>query len=276
MFYLPSLRRLLLPALIIFIFIIAYRANHRIPTTYLSSLVVDQPVISPPSDHVLVSELTTRPIVIQDPSGEHVQPPIGLYYQYGNETVVDSEADPRTEKNITDKGPRYINPEHNQYLRPLLQCPVQPNQYTNHIRLPHHIRDISMVLTGDSENEKRSFLNAAILSLPFWSENQYLLVSRVQTDGSLQLNIICEANICYTDPAKARPGEKPCTDADLALLRGAEGMRCATPPLTLNVPPTPAKHCGDGTGILMDVPGFHDPRIFWTGKGEPLMILNSQ
>lgn len=133
-----------------------------------------------------------------------------------------------------------------------------------------------MVLYGDSENEKRSYLNAAILSLPYWSENQYLLVSRVQTDGTMQLNMICEANICYTNASEARPGEKPCNEDDLYLLGGAEGMRCATPPVTLDVPPTPAKSCGEGTGVLMDVPGFHDPRIFWTGKGEPLMILNSQ
>lgn len=276
MIYLPSLRRFLLPSVVCLLFIIIYRSSHRIPATYLSSLVVEQPVISPPADRIAVSKLTTRPLVIQDPSGDILEPPIGLYYQYGDEKVLNLEADPRLESNITDEGPRYINPASNSYLRQLLQCPREPNRFTNHIRLPNQIRDISMVLTGESENEKRSFLNAAILSLPFWSQNQYLLVSRVQTDGSLQLNIVCEANICYTDEANARPGEKPCTDEDLFLLRGAEGMRCATPPMTLNVPPTPAKSCGDGTGILMDVPGFHDPRIFWTGKGEPLMILNSQ
>lgn len=275
MLYLPPLRRLLLPSLICLFIVIVYRSSHRIPSSYLSSLVVEQPYITLPGERIPVEDLSTKAILVQDAAGGHIEPPISLYYEYGEERTVDPEADPRLE-NDTTGGPHYMNPADNRYLRPLLECPIQPNRFTNHIRLPHPIREISMVITGESENEKRSFLNAAILSLPYWSENQYLLVSRVQTDGSLQLNIICEANICYTDPSKARPGEKPCTPEDLELLNGSEGMRCATPPLTLNVPPTPAKSCGDGTGILMDVPGFHDPRIFWTGKGEPLMVLNTQ
>lgn len=271
-----SPRRLLLPGLLCLAIFVVYHSSHRSPTSYLSSLVVDQPTITIPKNRVSVKDLTTRALVLQDPSGDgHIEPPIELYYEFGEVLDGDEEADP-TKFNESMLGPHYIHPESNRYLRPLLQCRIQPNKHTGHIRLPYYLRPISMVRNGDSENEKRSYLNAAILSLPYWSENQYLLVSRVQTDGSLQLNIICEANICYTNASEARPGEKPCDIDDLYLSGGSEGMRCATPPVTLNVPPTPAKSCGDGTGILMDVPGFHDPRIFWSGKGEPLMILNTQ
>ena len=73
-----------------------------------------------------------------------------------------------------------------------------------------------------------------------------------------------------------RPGEIECDQTELDLLGPGGGMRCATPPITLNVPPTPAENCGEGTGVLMDIPGFHDPRAFWSGKGEPLMMVNSQ
>jgi len=275
MFYIP-LRRLLLPALLCLAILVVYRSSHRSPTSYLSSLVVDQPVVTIPRNRVAVSDLTSRAFIVQDPeTGKHIEPEIELYYEFGAEIDIDPEADPTT-FNESMQGPHYVDPAKNRYLRPLLECRTEPNRYTGHIRLPYMLRPISMILYGDSENEKRSYLNPAILSLPYWSENQYLLVSRVQTDGSMQLNIICEANICYTNASEARPGERPCDEDDLYLLGGAEGMRCATPPVTLNVPPTPAKSCGEGTGILMDVPGFHDPRIFWTGKGEPLMVLNTQ
>ena len=53
-------------------------------------------------------------------------------------------------------------------------------------------------------------------------------------------------------------------------------MRCATKPMLINVPPTPAEKCLDEFEAYPDIPGFHDPRIFWSGKGEPLMIANSQ
>jgi len=271
-----SLRRLLLPIFLCLAIFIVYRSSHRSPTSYLSSLVVDQPIVTIPQNRVPVNQLTTRAIIVQDPdTGKHIEPPTSLYYEYGASLDLDEEADP-TRYNETAQGPHYLDPLKNRYLRTLLQCPIKPNVHNGHIRIPSYVRPISMVLYGDSENEKRSYLNAAILSLPYWSQNQYLLVSRVQTDGTMQLNMICEANICFTNASEARPGEKPCDEDDLYLLGGAEGMRCATPPVTLNVPPTPAKSCGEGTGVLMDVPGFHDPRIFWTGKGEPLMILNSQ
>lgn len=97
-----------------------------------------------------------------------------------------------------------------------------------------------------------------------------------ETDGIYQNNIFCEARTCYTDPATAMDGELPCTTEDLSLLGGVTGLRCAMPPLSLNVPLTPAAYCGEAMGVMMDVPGFYDPRIFWTGKGELLMMLNTR
>lgn len=52
-------------------------------------------------------------------------------------------------------------------------------------------------------------------------------------------------------------------------------MRCLTPPLKINIPPTPAEKCEGKWLAFPDIPGFHDPRVFWSGKGEPLILVNS-
>ncbi|KAL8776788.1 MAG: hypothetical protein Q9194_002946 [Teloschistes cf. exilis] len=135
------------------------------------------------------------------------------------------------------------------------------------------MRNITHIPPEPLKPEKRIFWNPTIISLPYWSENQYLLVSRIVTAGNHQENVICEANVCYVGSAEdAKPGEKPCTEDDLKLLGPAGGMRCASAPLALNVPPTPAEKCHGRYENFVDVPGFHDPRIFWSGKGEPLMM----
>lgn len=85
------------------------------------------------------------------------------------------------------------------------------------------------------------------------------------------------SNVCYVGSGEdAKPGEKPCTEDDLKLLGPAGGMRCASSPIVLNVPPTPAEQCYGKYGTYVDVAGFHDPRVFWSGKGEPLMMVNTQ
>lgn len=278
MLYLPPLRRLLLPSLICLAFIIFYRSSHQIDKSYLSSILLDQPPINPPGEHIPISDISNSQLFLQRAAyNDYTLPPTELFYDYVHDGI---DIDTSFQENDSDLQkelkPRYVAPENNPHLKSLFECRLTPNKFTQHIRIPTHIRPISMVVTGENENEKREFLNAAPMSLPYWSENQYLLVTRVQTDGTMQLNIVCEANICYTDKKNARPGEKECTARDLELLGGQEGMRCATPPLTLNVPPTPAKHCGNNTGPLIDIPGFHDPRVFWSGKGEPLMMMNTQ
>jgi len=265
MIYLPPLRRFLLPAVVILLIILFYRSTSSLHSN-LSSYVIRQPVLGAPGTRIPLNQTETREVIIHQSAQNYLSPPTHLYYQYD---------DPAETEN--DDGPSWKHPSRNKYMQPLFTCPLEPNKFTNHIRLPNPLRNISMTYKGESENEKLSFLNPAILSLPHWSKNQYLMVNRVQTDGSHQQNLLCEANICYSSQAEGvRDGELECTAEDLKIIGPGGGMRCATTPITLNVPPTPAQSCGEGTGILMDIPGFHDPRIFWTGKGEPLMVVNTQ
>ena len=127
------------------------------------------------------------------------------------------------------------------------------------------------------KDDTRAFWNPTIISLPYWSKNQYLVVSRILTDGNHQENVLCEANICYVGSGEgSEEGERQCTDEDIRYVGTAGGMRCATTPITLSVPPTPAEQCEGVFGTYVDIPGFHDPRIFWSGKGEPLMMVNTQ
>lgn len=49
-----------------------------------------------------------------------------------------------------------------------------------------------------------------------------------------------------------------------------------TEPKQLEVPSTPAEKCEGKYYYYPDIPGFHDPRVFWSSKGEPLMMVNTQ
>ena len=168
------------------------------------------------------------------------------------------------------------------HLQDLFGCPTQPNRITGHIRLPQVVRNISMTLRGsreddDDDDDARDFWNPTVISLPYWSPAQYLVVARILTDGFHQQNVLCEAVACYVGSHEGRgEGEVPCTADDIERLGPAGGMRCVTAPLTLSVPPTPAEHCEGKFGGYVDIPGFHDPRIFWSGRGEPLMMVNTQ
>lgn len=276
MLYLPPLRRLLLPSLLCLAFILYYKSTVRLPTArqQLQSLLLRQPELTPSGIRISVNELANEhdgvdQIIIRNVSENHRSPPLHLYYKY--DQPGDRSADG------TEIRPSYAQPESNPHMAPLWRCPREPNTITDHIRLPNPVYNISLIVRNETENERKGFLNPAILSLPDWSENQYLLVSRVATDGSHMQNLMCEANICYTGGEEnARRRERPCSSEDLELLGGAIGLRCVTPPMTLNVPPTPAYSCVEDTGPLMDIPGFHDPRVFWTGRGEPVMMVNSQ
>lgn len=265
MIYFPPLRRVLLPTVVILLIIVCYRSTSNLHSNF-SSYVIRQPVLGAPGTRILLNETETREVILHQSAQNYLSPPTHLYYTY-DEPVEGQDGET----------PTWKQPARNVYLQPLLKCPLKPNKFTNHIRLPNPLRNISFTYKGESDNEKLNFLNPAILSLPYWSKNQYLIVNRVQTDGSHQQNLLCEANICYVNTGEGiRDGEVECTAEDIRIIGPGGGMRCATTPITLNVPPTPAKTCGEGTGILMDIPGFHDPRIFWTGKGEPLMMVNTQ
>lgn len=263
MIYLPPLRRFLLPALACVTLIILYRA---LPlSNSLPSFILHQPPAPPQGIHVPISALE-RPMPLFNTSSNHLSPPNDYFYNYEGT------------KSLNQSSSILWQPILDPNLGPLFQCSKRVNQLTGHIRLSNIVQNISQIPAEPQlKHETRTFWNPTIIALPYWSENQYLVVSRIVTDGQHQENVLCEANVCYVGSEQdARPGEKPCTLDDIRHLGAAGGMRCVTPPITLSVPPTPAEKCEGKFGPYTDIPGFHDPRIFWSGKGEPLMMVNTQ
>ena len=264
MIYLPPLRRFLLPAIVLATFVIVYRA-WPVPTS-LPSFVFHSPPSPLQGIRVPISELK-NPLPIANTSNNYRSPPNQYFYNY-------------------DKGEKTSNrtiawelwqPVLDPNYEPLFTCPTLANQYTDHIRLPDIVQNISQIPPGSLIPESRVFWNPTVMALPYWSKNQYLIVSRIVTDGNHQENVLCEANVCYVGSGEdAKLGENPCTDDDLRHLGPAGGMRCTSPPITLSVPPTPAEKCEGKYETYVDIPGFHDPRVFWSGKGEPLMMVNTQ
>jgi hypothetical protein len=160
----------------------------------------------------------------------------------------------------------------------LTQCHRSPNQFTGHIRLPNLLYNISMSPISVTTEETRSFWNPTIFALPYWARSQYLIVNMVIPHGEpYRQNVLCEANICH--PGSQKPSssrEKACTDDDLKVLGPNGGLRCVTEPVEVEVPPTPAERCDGSEQLLADIPGFHDPRLFYSGRGEPILMVVSQ
>jgi len=128
---------------------------------------------------------------------------------------------------------------------------------------------------GDEFRNKQYF-NPALIPLPSYSPYPYLLISRLVTAGTHQESHICFADIC-TPLARTplQPGMRQCIDNDINLLGSNGGMRCVTRPERVNIPPTPARRCTGPWSTFPHIPGFHDPRMFWSGRGEPLIEVNS-
>ena len=268
MIYLPPLRRFLVPAFTLLALIVFYRSSLRVPTS-VPSIVLHQPPLPPTGIHVPIADLKLHSLPPSNTSKNHLSPASRYFYSYNQEI--------QQPFNESTADSLWAHPISNPNLDVLWQCPSRANQYTNHIRLPNLVQNISQIPSNPAKLETRTFWNPTILALPYWSENQYLVVSRVVTSGLHQENVLCEANICYTGSSDhAREGEKPCTREDLLHVGPAGGMRCVTAPITLSVPPTPAAKCEGEFSLFTDIPGFHDPRIFWSGKGEPLMMVNTQ
>ena len=264
MIYFPPLRRLLLPALIFLAIVVFYRSSLGVPST-LPSFVLHPPPPLSQGVRIPINDIHPQLSPVVNATENYLTAlsrfDFGLY-ESSNQT------------NLTQTIPRPIDQP---ALNILWQCPIQANRYTNHIRISAIIRNITQIPPEPLKPEKRGFWNPTIISLPYWAENQYLVVSRILTEGNHQENVMCEANICYVGSGdNAKPGEKPCTADDLKLLGPAGGMRCASTPIALNVPPTPAEQCYGKFSTYVDVAGFHDPRVFWSGKGEPLMMVNTQ
>lgn len=263
MLSIPKSRRWLLPALVLLVFVLVYRSFIRVPESVKT--VVDfrpqpriQYGIKIPREIIDEHSLPRR-----DASQGHVWPQQKYYYNY-------SGSGQDHAKDV--------------YLEPLLQCRHRPNPHTDHIRLPNIIQNVSHRTSVDDPDTEQKF-NPTIIALPPWSPHQYLLVSRVVTAGLHQESLLCEADSCYANNNNnntdndledgRRPGERDCTPDDLVVLGEAGGLRCATSPMIISIPPTPAERCEGSWSSFPDIPGFHDPRIFWSGKGEPLIMVNS-
>ncbi|TEY59659.1 hypothetical protein BOTCAL_0189g00120 [Botryotinia calthae] len=156
-------------------------------------------------------------------------------------------------------------------------CSDPVNKFTNHLRLPNILYNISMKPRLGSP-ESRTFWNPTIFSLPYWAKNQYLIVSMVYLkDRGYRVNVLCEANICHPQTEnRGHLQERICTDDDIEVLGSNGGMRCENTPIEVTVPPTPAESCEGNQEGLADIPGFHDPRIFYSGRGEPILMISSQ
>lgn len=263
MIYLPPLRRFFLPSLALVTLIVLYRA-FPITSTLPTFILHTQPPIST-GIRVPVSSLR-KPFPKFNASNNHLSPPNDYFYSYTDPITANKSAS------------LLWQPALESQYSPLFECSKSANPYTGHVRLPVIIQNISQIPATSRRAESRIFWNPTIIALPYWSKNQYLVVSRIVTDGNHQENVLCEANVCYVEGSgeRPRPGEKPCTEEDLHYVGPAGGMRCVEAPITLSVPPTPAEKCEGKFGSYVDIPGFHDPRIFWSGRGEPLMVVNTQ
>lgn len=254
MFSLPRSRQWLLPALVLLIFVLFYRSIIRVPAS-VQTIIRYRPRPQVQYGVRIPQEILDEYVMpLRDPSQSHVWPDRKYYYKY----LSPSQDAIRT------------------YLEPLLQCHRRPNPHTKHIRLPNLVQNVSQ-LSSPAEAAAEQKFNPTIIALPPWSPHQYLLVSRVVTEGLHQESLLCEADTCYSGRGAEhrRPGEKDCTADDVSILGAAGGLHCATPPTIISIPPTPAERCEGTWSPFPDIPGFHDPRIFWSGKGEPLIMVNS-
>lgn len=246
----PCSRRAVLPLVLVFCFLVVANNIRRIS---------------------LKGSLLFYKFVFQVPDTGKEAPPIHLTIPIPSHGAIASseDIDPNTQNSQIP-----LNKIPSALLR-FTSCPLSPNQYTQHIRLPDLLYNISM---SARVLDNRTFWNPTIIALPSWAKNQYLLVSMVAPDADpFRRNVMCEANICHPKSyAPRRIRERTCSDEDIALLGPNGGLRCVNPPVELNVPPTPAAKCDGEAQVFSDIPGFHDPRIFYTGRGEPILMVSSQ
>ena len=269
MLSLPRARRFVLPALISLAGVLLYKASVSIPpslTSYMAQITAPH---AQQGRRTPMSALDGLFIEARDASNAHVMPDQKYYYSYTKPTY-----------GKTPNPHAFQRPVDNLHLGPLLTCKTKPNPTTNHVRIFNIVQNVTQIPPDShaTKDEAQKF-NPAIIALPYWSKNKYLLVSRVVTEGLHQESLLCEANICHVDVAGSQMTshgeEDACTSADHVVLGPAGGLRCASSPITINIPPTPAEQCTGAWSAFPDIPGFHDPRIFWSGKGEPLIIVNS-
>lgn len=149
----PFLRRLLLPFIALVMVSLLLRSprykvsnirpHYETPGPTLSSLEVSLPRIQP--SHRLPAQYTSeiKPLNGEGATAEVLEIP---------NLPVD---DPRV--------PALIQ---------LTQCPIKPNRFTNHIRLPNMLYNISMSPEKHLTDDKRRYWNPTIIALPSWAENE--------------------------------------------------------------------------------------------------------
>ncbi len=248
-----------------------------IPILFSAYLLVSKTLNAPPEAHAFKRFPKTQEplrVPINHPfmnssrhgnsQGPGLAPPTDLHEDILDFSMVDSGYTKRT------KAPRA--------LLELAQCPRPSNWYTGHIRLPNLLYNISMSPVSSTTEEQRTFWNPTIFALPYWAKNEYLIVNMVVSHGEpYRRNVLCEAHICHPKTRKsANSREKACTEDDLRVLGPNGGLRCVTAPIEVEVPPTPAERCDGMEQLLADIPGFHDPRLFYSGRGEPILMVVSQ
>lgn len=321
MFYLPSARRFILPALVVLIVLVLtqlftqqrHQQRQQDAPWHQTSLLraalrrqVIRGVLIMPDQNQTRSQDDFGNYIY---AGYHVSPNLEQALWAATYPGLSLSGIPLVKQSPSQmhhQEQQHVFPAAHWRLQPFLTCDANAiNPHTSHLRLSPRIHNISLTppsLTQSHDPNVR-FFNPAILPLPYWSATgattvgaKYVLVSRLVTTGFHQESHICLADICLPDqqpthrspaaslynasaPSSARkvlpPDTRPCNASDMSILGGRGGMRCVTEPVKLNIPSTPAEHCDAAWLPFPDIPGFHDPRVFWSGKGEPLILVNS-
>jgi len=253
----PRPRQLLLPAVVVLVVILV------VEVTLYNSDVEGHAFMDTPLHLEIRSGETLRPSIVEQV----------LHLQRG---LQDSSLQSQISQYFTYTSTPSFVPR----IAPLLECPRAANPVTRHIRLANRPFNISLTSPGQSPDRSLRMFNPTLMPLPYWSgATKYVLVSRVVTSGLHQESLICLADFCiprYTNSSRVVPADtRYCTSSDIEVLGPRGGLRCTTEPSKINIPPTPAKQCYGAWASFPDIPGFHDPRAFWSGKGEPLIIVNS-
>lgn len=268
MLHLPPVHRLIVPVLLVLLIITIYKSRQQLH--FLSDFPSLEIPSQPQPAKGSVIQASTLPhhqlLRVNASSGPHGVPKAGLL---GFEAVRNLNPPNNT------RFSRFNQPILNPHLHALFRCPITPNPRTKHIRLASILRNITVAFPSPDHPDDRQYWNPTVMALPYWSKNQYLIAARVLTAGTVQLNTLCEANICYGRESDKREWQEPCTPEDVELLGPAGGLRCVSEPQVMQVPPTPALRCEGVHNFFADIPGFQDPRIFWSGRGEPLMLVHS-
>lgn len=233
---------------------------------------------------LVLVQLSLHPLYLSHPYRNLGQNPLGISPEQSsaNNPVHNSleELQSSDTGGVNQGATPNVAPEHAfpAALLQFTQCPRPANVFTNHIRFPNLLYNISMSPSDSAIVETRKFWNPTILALPDWAPNQYLIISHVLLkDQGYRQNVLCEARICVPKRQNSSGSHRnECSATDETLLGVHGGLRCVTNPVEIILSSAPANTCEGVEKGLADIPGFHDPRIFYGGRGEPVLMVVSQ